>query len=180
MRMRPSRRLADRLAAQELGHDRMIVGQPLEPTTAQEIGPTVPYVGECQPIFPKQQRDEGRPHTRELCLGLRRMEDLPVRTGHRIPQPLGQGHRSALERFGRPSRCFYRELARHMPGLVSSHPVGDEKEAQTRHDGVAILVGLTAHADVSLGGGAQPHSYLPDLDANEAPGVRYRSGTGIA
>ena len=67
-----------------------------------------------------------------------------------MPEPLGEAHVGAPERFDRSDGTFRRQLARDLTGPMPAHPVGHDGEPVLVRVVERVLVQLAATADVGL------------------------------
>ena len=143
--------LADLTLVDDALHQRVVVGDHLEPVVAEEVAAGVADVRETEPFPDPKQRGQRRAHALERGVARDHLAEGVVGLLHR-----GLQRRRQLV-VGWPlverGDVLDDEPARHLAGRVAAHPVGDREQARP---GVhRVLVAVAEQADVAARAEAQ-------------------------
>ncbi len=132
--------LGELALADEFVHERMVLGEPLERVVAVQVRAAVTDVRDREVGVLEVGRRQGRPHPREVLLGVRALVDdavglphaggEPLLGGAIVRQPLGEGV------DGEPRG--------DLTGLGPAHPVGDDEQRRARKRGILVSPALAA------------------------------------
>lgn len=157
-------RRGDEAGAELLLHQRVVLGEELEGSVAEEVGAAVADVGDPEGTrggFPESSYERGR-HTAEHAQFLGALEDGLIGSGYGLPET---GFlRGADCTFGRGGlgcgRCLFEaveeglagELAGYVTGGCSTYTVADDEDAVFGKGGAGVLIDMPDAATIGAHG----------------------------
>src|SRR5262249_32873463 len=161
-------------ASNQLGDERMVVGQLVEPPVAKQVGARVADVAEGHAAVAAEERGgDRRAHAGSSRIPGRAVVHAPVR----LRDPLRDARLAAAVGAALPERCRG-EPGGDLAGLRAAHPVGDGEERRLADEGVFVAAPLPAGVGAAERLDDRDHdSYLRSVSPirTTSPGASRRS-----